>query len=166
MPQMVRSSDFLMRGLLHAYYWTDESLQNLLRAEGWPTLPRTQSMIMVNVADGCTRPSELARRLGITRQAIQQTIAEMESMGLVQLSSDPDDARAKIVELSPKGASIQRAALRAIRALDSELERRLGKREFDILKRVLLEKDWGPVMDKPEARVPVARRKGVARALR
>jgi len=162
---MVRSSDFLMRGLLHAYYWADESLQNLLRAEGWPTLPRTQSTIMVNVADGCTRPSELARRLGITRQAIQQTIAEMEAIGLVQLSPDPDDARAKIVEFSPKGASIQRAALRAIRALDAELEKRLGKREFDILKRVLLEKDWGPVMEKPEVR-PVLRRKGGARTLR
>lgn len=162
---MVRSSDFLMRGLLHAYYWTDESLQNLLRAEGWPTLPRTQSMIMVNVADGCTRPSELARRLGITRQAIQQTIAEMESLGLVQLSLDPADARAKIVEFSPKGASIQRAALKAVRALDAELEKRLGKREFDTLKRVLLEKDWGPVMEKPESRA-APRRKAGARAPR
>jgi DNA-binding MarR family transcriptional regulator len=161
---MVRSSDFLMRGLLHAYYWTDESLQNLLRADGRPTLPRTQSMIMVNVADGCTRPAELARRLGISRQAVQQTIAEMEAMRLIQLSPDPDDARAKVVQFSPKGASIQRAALRAIRAVDAELERRLGKREFDSLKRVLLDKDWGAVMEAPE-QTAVPRRKG-ARAQR
>jgi DNA-binding MarR family transcriptional regulator len=162
---MAKSAEFLMRGLLHAYYWTDESLQNLLQAGGWKTLPRTQSMIMVNVADGCARPSDLARRLGISRQAIQQSLAEMESLGLLQLVPDPGDARAKIVEFSPKGASIQRAALKAIRSVDAELERRLGKRDFDVLRRVLLEKNWGPVMEKTDA-VPPARRARSLRAVR
>lgn len=143
---MVSHQRFLMRGLLHAYYWADESLQNLLHEGGWPTLPPTQSMIMVNVADGVTRPAELARRLGVSRQAIQQTLAEMESIGLLQLAPDPVDARAKVVQFSPRGASIQRAAFRAIRMVDQELERRLGARDFAVLRRVLLERDWGPVV--------------------
>ncbi|MFO1425616.1 MAG: helix-turn-helix domain-containing protein [Steroidobacteraceae bacterium] len=162
---MVKRDEILMRGLLHAYYWTDESLQNLLRAGGWQTLPRTQSMIMVNVADGCTRPSDLARRLGISRQAIQQTLAEMESLGLLQLVPDPGDARAKIVEFSPKGASIQRAALKAIRTVDAELERRLGKRDFEVLRRVLFATDWGPVLQKNESAAP-PRRMRALRAVR
>lgn len=143
---MVNDKSYLLRGLLHAYYWADESLQNLLHEGGWPTLPRTQSMIMVNVANGVTRPAELARRLGVSRQAIQQTLAEMESIALLQLVRDPDDARAKIVQFSPRGASIQRAAFKAIRAVDDELEKRLGPRDFAALKRVLLERDWGPVV--------------------
>jgi DNA-binding MarR family transcriptional regulator len=138
-----------MRGLLHAYYWADESLQNLLRSSGWPTLSPSQSMIMVNVSDGVTRPAELARRLGVSRQAIQQTLAEMEKMGLLDLRRDPDDARAKIVQFSPKGASIQRAAQESIRTIDAELARRLGREDFRKFRETLLEKDWGPVLRGP-----------------
>ena len=103
-------SKFLMRGLLHSYYWCDEGLQNALRSAGFQTLSRTKSMIMVNIADGITRPTELARNLGISRQAIQQTLAELEDAGLVNLKTDPSDGRAKIVEFSIEGKGIGKSA--------------------------------------------------------
>src|SRR3546814_9704006 len=84
---------FLMSGLLHAFYWMDEGLQNHLRAAGMPAVSRTQSLIMTNVADGVTRPAELARRLGISRQAVQQLLADLQTRGLIELVADPADAR-------------------------------------------------------------------------
>jgi|HigsolmetaAR201D_1030396.scaffolds.fasta_scaffold21126_2 DNA-binding MarR family transcriptional regulator len=144
---MAKQFDYLMRGLLHAFYWMDESLQNHLRASGWPRVSRTQSMIMVNVSDGITRPVDLARNLGISRQAVQQVLADMEEQGLITLVPDPDDARAKIVRFSPRGKGIVDAALRAIASIERELEKRLGKQLFVQLKRALLERDWGEVVD-------------------
>lgn len=78
MAQDTANTNYLMRGLLHGFYWCDESLQNLLKAAGKPELSRTRSMIMVNISDGITRPADLARNIGISRQAIQQTLVEME----------------------------------------------------------------------------------------
>ena len=67
--------EYLMRGLLRAYYWMDESLQNGLSDAGMGTRTRTQTMILINVSNGVTRAAELARILGISRQAVQQPVS-------------------------------------------------------------------------------------------
>lgn len=133
---------FLLRGLLMAYYWYDESLQNLLVARGFTRLPRTQSMIMVNISDGIRRPADLARQLGISRQAIQQTLAEMEKKGLVTLRDDPSDKRAKLVVFSERGKGIGGAALAAIARIERTLESRLGRKAVQALESALYA-DWG-----------------------
>ena len=47
--------ELLMRGLLRAYYWMDESLQNGLERAGYVPRTRTQTMILINVANGVAR---------------------------------------------------------------------------------------------------------------
>lgn len=151
---MAKQSDYLMRGLLHAFYWFDESLQNHLRASGKPFLSRSQSMTMVNISDGITRPSDLARNLGISRQAVQQFLAEMEKQGLVHLAPDPDDARARIVRFSSRGRDIGEVAQKSIAAIERELKGRLGAELFSQLKQALLESDWGDVVQPTPATKP------------
>jgi len=152
---------FLMSGLLHAYYWMDEGLQNHLRAAGMPGLSRTQSLIMTNVADGVTRPAELARRLGISRQAVQQLLADMQQRGLLDLTDDPADARAKIIRYSSRGVQIGEITVRALEHLDEQIERRLGSRALSELRRILLDRDWGDPVEARAADVrPRKRRKG------
>ncbi len=135
----------LMRGLLHGFYWCDECLQGSLSAGGWPALSRTQSMIMINLSDGITRPSDLARAIGVSRQAIQRTLMEMEHDGFLHLEPDPQDGRAKIVRLSGDGKGIFGTALRTIAQMEVELKRRLGATAVDELRRILYA-DWGPVV--------------------
>jgi DNA-binding MarR family transcriptional regulator len=151
------SRGYLMRGLLYAYYWMDEGMQNHMRAAGIPPLSRTQSMIMTNVADGITRPSELARNLGISRQAVHQLIADMEKRNLVEMLPDPSDARAKIIRFSHRGMSIGEVALRATQNMEATLKKRLGQKSLQELRRILLECDWGPVVE-PAKKEPARRR--------
>ena len=141
---------YLLRGLLQAYYWYDESLQNLVAARGYRSLTRAQSMIMVNISAGIRRPADLARRLGISRQAIQQTIAELVRIGLLSLNDDPLDRRAKVVGFSSRGQGIVREAFSAIARIESELESRLGPRAKKALESALYA-DWGPVLDEAAA---------------
>lgn len=142
---MADKGQYLMRGLLHAFYWCDESLQNRLRESGYPALSRTKSMIMVNVSDGITRSADLARNLGISRQAIQQTLGEMEADGLLSLKPDPTDRRAKIVQFSRRGRGIGTAAFEVLSEIEQELAKRLGKRAVEELKKALFS-DWGAVI--------------------
>jgi len=52
-----------MRGLLRAYYWMDESLQNGLSDAGMGTRTRTQTMILINVTN--SKKKTLLRRYRI-----------------------------------------------------------------------------------------------------
>ena len=95
--------ELLMRGLLRAYYWMDESLQNGLQQAGYAPRTRTQTMILINISDGITRAAELARVLGVSRQAIQQQINELEREDLVTQIPDPNDRRAQRIFLTENG---------------------------------------------------------------
>ena len=67
--------------------------------------------------------SELATRLGVTKQAAGQIVSDMEERSLVSRRPDPDDGRARLLELTPEG----RRALRRARAFHRRFEARLGR---------------------------------------
>lgn len=133
----------LMSGLLHAYYWMDESLQNHIKAAGLPAGSRTQSLVWANIADGVRRPSELAQRIGISRQAIQQILADMQKRQLIELVPDPHDGRGKQVQYSERGREMGYVLMQAIENINQQLEQRLGKQAVNMLSQLLVDADWG-----------------------
>ena len=96
----------LIVSLLQGFYWFDSGLQSYLRARGWPTLTHSQSMVMINVVMGATRPVEIARNLGISRQAVHVTLAQIAQVGILRLQDDPTDRRTKIAVLTELGEPI------------------------------------------------------------
>jgi DNA-binding MarR family transcriptional regulator len=137
--------EVLMRGLLRAYYWMDESMQNGLLQAGLQPRTRTQTMILVNVSNGITRAAELARILGVSRQAIQQQINELEGDELVTQIPDPEDRRANRIMFSEKGAQFMNVALASLRQAEQVLAIRIGYEGVRAL-RNSLSADWGPVI--------------------
>ena len=135
-------SEFLMRLLFDAYYWFDESLQRSMQAQNIPPLSRSQSMVMVCLVEGITRPSALARKLRVSRQAMQKTLADLEAKGYLRLEPDPEDRRAKHVRLSKTGRQRQTNARVYLRNLEQELRTRLGARAVTALSDAL-QADWG-----------------------
>ncbi len=136
----------LLGSLLNAVYWVDESLQARLEAAGWERINHAKSMVMVNVFNGITRPIELAKNLGVSRQAMHQTIQEMVKIGLLQVENDPNDRRAKVVSFHPDSLDIMTDALEALHAIEHDLADRIGKRRLQQM-RSTLEMDWGPISD-------------------
>ncbi len=137
-----KEPDFLMGLLFDAFYWFDESLQSSIQAQNIPTLSRSQSMIMICLAQGIRRPSELARRLRVSRQAIQKTLSDLEAKGYLRLVDDPDDRRAKLVALSKIGRERQTNARDCLRTLENELRVRLGSGNVTAMTKAL-QGDWG-----------------------
>lgn len=134
--------------LMRAFYWADEGLQNYLQSKGWPEITRAQSLVFVNIGEGITRPSEIANKVGVTRQAIHQTINELVDAGFVVLEPDTRDRRAKVVRYTELGEKIGMEAIQGLRYVESALAERIGDDAVDAL-RTALSADWGnPV--KPE----------------
>jgi DNA-binding MarR family transcriptional regulator len=130
--------DLLLRG----YRWFEDGLLSRLEEAGWPEVTRAQSLVFAHFDREGTRPSELARRIGISRQAVHQTVGELVELGLVELVPDPASRRAKLVVLTPSGRRTVEAALAIFRELEDALTRRIGLKSVTEVRRAL-EADWG-----------------------
>lgn len=127
--------------LMRAFDWADQGLQNYLQSKGWPEITRAQSLVFVNIGEGITRPSEIAAKVGVTRQAIHQTINELVEAGFVTLEPDPADRRAKVLRYTEKGARIGQDALQGLAAVEELLAKRIGSEAVKAL-RGALSQDW------------------------
>ena len=87
---------------------------------------------------GDTRPSELAARLQISKQALNYLLGQLEQLGYLERRPDPHDQRGKRITITKRG----RAAIRVIRAAVDEIEtawaEQLGPERFAQLKTLLL----------------------------
>lgn len=142
--------EVLMRGLLRAYYWMDESLQNGLQRAGYKPRTRTQTMILIHISNGVTRAAELARALGVSRQAIQQQINDLEEEDLVTQIPDPTDKRANRIVFSERGAALINQAMDTLRGAEQALAMRIGYENITQLRKALMS-DWGPVIGEQRA---------------
>lgn len=140
----------LIIALFQRFCWLDEGLQSRLHDQGWPDVSRPQSMVMTNIVSGIVRPSDIARNIGVSRQAIHSTIGQMVKLGVVQLEPDPDDRRHMIVSLTETGARMRKDAQRAMDAMTAQIADVLGQDQFDALL-AALDADWGDNIDRRAA---------------
>ncbi len=84
-----------------------------------------------------TRITDLAARVGATKQAVGQTVTELEAEGIVTRRPDPEDARARLVTFTAKGRRAMTHGLGVLASLEDDLDGQLSKRERETLKRGL-----------------------------
>lgn len=68
-----------------------------------------------------TRLGELARRMGVSKQAAGQLVDELERRGIVERRPDPDDGRAKRVSFTDLGRDALLSGLGALSRAEAEL---------------------------------------------
>lgn len=139
-------SPYLIVSLLQGFYWFDAGLQSYLRSRGWPTLTHSQSMVMLHIATGTTRPADIARSIGVSRQAVHVTLMQMEKLGMIQFRNDPSDRRSKIVVLTEMGEPMRRDAQHSVQLMTRRLADRIGAAPVAALL-TAFGMDWGEPVD-------------------
>lgn len=71
-------------------------------------------------------PAQLAAAFHVTRGAMTNTLAKLEWAGHVHIRPDWDDARRKLVAISPAGRAARDAAMAAITPVVGEVVRSVG----------------------------------------
>ena len=127
-------NSLLLLDMMRTFLQMDEKLRERLQQRGWPSITRSQSMVLANVANGVTRASRLAENLGVTRQAMSQLLADMVKKGLIELIPDPDHGRAQLVQVAPQADGIREDARRVLRDLEAELEVSIGAQQMASLR--------------------------------
>ena len=138
----------LLRDLVHAAYWLDDGLQAYMHQHAGMSLPRAQSMMMIYLTEGVDRPSDLARQLRVSKQAVQQGLKALIAKDVVTLEPDPRNGRQKLVRLTEHGRELRDIARRGLESLETELTQRVGAAQVDGL-RTALQADWGAAPGDP-----------------
>jgi DNA-binding MarR family transcriptional regulator len=86
--------------LLHGFRVLIDELHAELARQGHPDMRPMHGFVFQAIGPGGTTAAQLARRLGVSKQAAGKTIDHLERLGYVERGPDPADARRKVVRLT------------------------------------------------------------------
>ena len=84
------------------------------------------------------RPSDLATRLRISKQALNYLLGELERMGYLERVADPDDQRSRRIRLTERGQAIIPIIRDAVRSTEREWAAHIGDNRLEELRGLLL----------------------------
>jgi len=85
------------------------------------------------------KPSELAARLRMSKQALNYQLGQLERLGYLERLPDPDDLRSKRIALTPRAESAVPVLRSAVAEVESDWSARLGPERFAQLRELLID---------------------------
>ena len=85
-----------------------------------------------------TRQTEIARRAGVSKQAVGQLVDELVALGMLAREPDPDDGRAHLVRFTDEGLAQLLAGLDVLDTIEVDLGAEVGAMTLDRMRRDLL----------------------------
>src|SRR5215831_2069720 len=86
-----------------------------------------------------SRPSELAARLNVSKQALNYLLGELERSGYVERQPHPDDQRSKRIALTDRGTAAVTVIREAVGEVETTWAEQLGEERFKQLRTILVE---------------------------
>ncbi len=117
----------------------DHALEEVRRRTGHRVRP-AHTNLFPHIDLAGTRPTVLAQRVGISKQAVGQLVAELEQMGMVERVADPADGRARLVRFATddQGESVLFQGLSVLAEVEAGLAADLGADDWATLRALLL----------------------------
>jgi DNA-binding MarR family transcriptional regulator len=84
------------------------------------------------------RPGMLAERAGMSKQAMNQLLRSLETLGYIARSNVPGEGRARVVRLTKRGHAAYAKIHEILRIVEREWSAELGPGSFNELKALLL----------------------------
>jgi DNA-binding MarR family transcriptional regulator len=88
-----------------------------------------------------SRPSELAERAAMSKQAMNQLLQSLERLGYLSRRDSEEDQRARLVRFTARGRAAWAKIHQILAEIEGEWRTTLGQKDFDRLK-TLLCKVW------------------------
>jgi len=85
------------------------------------------------------RPGELADQVGVSKQAMNDTLRLLERKGYLRLQPDPSDGRARLIQLTERGTALMDTMFAAALELSEEWAERVGRKRFNAFQKTLIE---------------------------
>ena len=110
---------------------------NELNAAGYKELRVPHMAVLQFPGPDGARPGTLAERAGISKQAMNQLLRSLESLGYIVRSDVPNDGSARIVRFTKRGRAAYSKVHDVLRDIEREWSAELGPTRFAQLKELL-----------------------------
>jgi DNA-binding MarR family transcriptional regulator len=101
------------------------------------------------------RPSDLAKQAGMSKQAMNYLLRQLQELGYLERRDDPDDQRSKRIELTKRGRAAAENIRATVRQIEREWKRELGAEQVEQLRRLLVELNGTAMVRGHNAPAPV-----------
>ena len=118
-----------------------------LNASGFDDLRVPHMAVLQFPGPDGVRPGMLAERAGMSKQAMNQLLKSLESLGYLIRSDAPDEGRARIVRFTKRGRAVYATMIDILQGIERDWSTQLGAKRFAELKELL-----GEVWESPLAR--------------
>jgi DNA-binding MarR family transcriptional regulator len=108
-----------------------------LNAAGFDDLRVPHMAVLQFPGPDRVRPSALAERAGMSKQAMNQLLKSLESLGYLVRSDAPDEGRARIVRVTRRGRAAYAKIHDILREIERDWSAELGPTRFAELKDLL-----------------------------
>jgi DNA-binding MarR family transcriptional regulator len=119
-------------GALLRFAWerVRERIYTGVRQDGFDDLnPSHVALFRYEGLEG-KRPSQLTEQMQITKQSIHDLLRHLEACGYIEVRTDPNDKRARLINLTARGRKLGAAVQKYADAAELELEQNLGSKRF------------------------------------
>ncbi len=113
-------------------------------AAGFPDVQPAHLQVFRRPSPDGGRPSDLAARLQISKQSVNDLLGHLEEHGYLVREADPSDGRGRVVRLTEKGRQLEGEVHAAARAAEEETAARLGASRYETLVATLNEMARNP----------------------
>lgn len=114
-----------------------DQMYERLVAAGYPDVTRAQfALLRFPGVDGM-RPGEAAELAGLSKQAVNDLLGELERSGFLERKPHPADRRGRVVRLTPRGRRLQHTTHQISRELEADWAAHVGKERIASLKQTL-----------------------------
>ena len=121
-----------------ARLWNEQAIERV-QASGTTGFRAAHTRLLPHISPEGIRITELALRVGITKQAVGKLVDDLEAQGVVAREPDPDDGRALRVRYTDRGAAALLHGLGILAELEREVARTVGKKRMAELNAILVD---------------------------
>lgn len=119
------------------YRHMEQQILAAVVAAGHP-ITLTQARLFQRVDHKGSRLTTLAAAAQVTKQTAKFLVDQLETGGYVERVSDPDDGRARLVQITSRGYDVIRIATVVQSQIEQEWSRHLGRQNTEDLRQSLL----------------------------
>ena len=114
-----------------------EHMLERLHANGFADIDASYLIVVQYPGPQGERPSDLAARLRISKQALNHLLRQLEHLGYLERQPDPDDKRSKRIALTPRGTKAAITIREAVAEMEDAWTEQLGPKRFNQLRTLL-----------------------------
>lgn len=116
-----------------------QHMLNRLHERGFDDFDRAYLTLFRYPGPAGARPTDIAAWAGISKQALNHLLGELERRGYSRREPHPQDRRSKRVVLNPRGIAAVGVIREAVSEMEAAWAQRLGPERFALLRELLLE---------------------------